>query len=227
MASAIGWLHARRLPFVVLANFHIGGRQIDCAIAAANTVLVVEVKSSFLPVLGEINGTWSRLHASGQWLPYGNAYEQALKAKNALRDVMASVKEVGTFYPDGHVVFTSGLPSGSQLTRGDYKVGVQTLDEFMAGLVLQGASPWTLDDWRRLASNLSLTSVTMDEIIAPRDLRLAHEIVRHYCATAATEYGGAARRWLSESTEQQTALFSAATSGPGCFISGPLVAARP
>jgi Nuclease-related domain len=94
LASAVQWLEEQQIPFVVLANLHIGGRQIDCIVATAHGVSVVEVKSSYLPVRGDINGIWARLHASGEWRPYTNAYQQALTAKNALRDAMMAAKPV-------------------------------------------------------------------------------------------------------------------------------------
>lgn len=43
-------------PFLLLANFQLGGRQIDCVIVTKRRVAVVEVKTSHLPVCGEIDG---------------------------------------------------------------------------------------------------------------------------------------------------------------------------
>jgi nuclease-like protein len=97
LASTVQKLEAQYIPYVILANVHVGGRQIDSIIATARGVSVVEVKSSYLPVRGGLNGSWERFHASGEWRPYTNAYQQTLGAKNALRDAMSAAKEVGEF----------------------------------------------------------------------------------------------------------------------------------
>ncbi|TIT84253.1 MAG: hypothetical protein E5W59_27585, partial [Mesorhizobium sp.] len=59
----------------------------------------MEVKTSRLPIRGEANGTWMRLSASGEWKEYTNAYQQAVGAKNSVRDAMQAAKPVGHFYP--------------------------------------------------------------------------------------------------------------------------------
>jgi hypothetical protein len=220
LASAVQWLERQAIPFVVLANVHIGGRQIDCIVATAQSVSVVEVKSSYLPVRGDLNGNWARLHASGEWRPYPNAYQQALAAKNALRDAMIAVKPVGNFYPDGHVVFTSGFADGSQVTEGDFKVRVATLDRFLSGLKAQGTAPWSLNDWQAFATKLALTRVSVDEAIASPEARELAEVLKQYNAAFATEYGRDAARWLPEDSEQRGGLLAAATTGAGCFITG-------
>ena len=52
LASIVEWLVEHQIPFVLLANLHLRGRQIDCVVATAHSVSVVEVKSSYLPVRG-------------------------------------------------------------------------------------------------------------------------------------------------------------------------------
>jgi hypothetical protein len=220
LASTIRWLEERQVTYIALVNVHIRGRQIDCIVATPKSVSVVEVKSSYLPVRGDLNGTWSRLDASGTWRTYNNAYQQALDAKNALRDEMMAVKSVGRFYPDGHVVFSSGLAEGSQLTAGNYKVTVGTLEQFLSNLEVQGTVPWSLDDWVTLATKLALTSVSLDEAIAASKDRHSAEILRQYNAAFAEEYRGEASRWLPEDDKQRNELVTAAMGGAGCFITG-------
>jgi hypothetical protein len=220
LASAIEWLEAHKIAFVILANCHIGGRQIDCVVATEHSVSVVEIKSSYLPVRGEVNGDWARLHASGKWRAYPNAYQQALSAKNALRDAMTAVKPVGKFYPDGHVVFTSGLAEGSQVTTGDFKVDITTLDQYRSTFKVQGTVPWSLHDWHALATTLALTPVSVDVVVMPPKEWEWAEVLRRYSGSFAAEYGRDAARWLPEDAEQRTDLRTAAISGTGCFISG-------
>jgi hypothetical protein len=183
-------------------------------------VSVVEVKSSYLPVRGDVNGNWARLHQSGQWRPYTNAYQQALAAKNAVRSAMTTIKPTGSFYPDGHVVFTSGLAEGSQLTTGDFKVEVGTLDQFLSRLNIQKSTPWSLNDWQVFATKLGLRPVSVDEAIASREDQKATDLLNQYNAAVAVEHGKDAGRWLPESAEQRDNLAAAAANGAGCFVTG-------
>ena len=77
-------------PFILLANFQLGGRQIDSVVITTRHVVVVEVKASRLPVRGGLDGDWQRLHVSGEWRRYTNGYQQALGQKNRLRDACRS-----------------------------------------------------------------------------------------------------------------------------------------
>ncbi|WP_025600725.1 nuclease-related domain-containing protein [Burkholderia sp. WSM2230] len=99
IASALSWLCDQGLHAVVLANIEIDGRQIDCIVATNNFVSVVEIKASQLPLRGDLNGAWSRLSASGEWTDYTNAYQQAVGAKNRVRDAMQAIKPGGVFTP--------------------------------------------------------------------------------------------------------------------------------
>lgn len=220
LACTVQWLEEHQIPFVVLANLHLGGRQIDCVVATAHSVSVVEVKSSYLPVRGDINGTWARFHATGEWQTYTNAYQQALAAKNALRDAMIAIKPVGNFYPDGHVVFTSGFAEGSQVTSGDFKVQVTALDPFLSNFKVQGAAPWSLNDWRDFAARLALTSISVAEAIASPEDRKSAELLKEHNAAFVVEFGRDAARWLPDDSEQRSGLFAAVTTGAGCFVTG-------
>jgi hypothetical protein len=220
LASTVQKLEDQYIPYVILANVHVGGRQIDSIIATARGVSVVEVKSSYLPVRGDLNGSWERLHASGEWRPYTNGYQQTLGAKNALRDAMSAAKEVGEFYPDGYVVFTSGFAKGSELTKGDFKVEVVTLGQFLSNVNVERSSPWSLDDWKRFAGKLTLTRISVAEAIASGEDHEAAEFVKQYNAAVAAEYGRDGARWLPETPEQRSDLLVAATEGAGCFVNG-------
>jgi hypothetical protein len=220
LAATVQKLEEQHIPFIALANVQICGRQVDCIVATAMGVSVVEVKSSYLPVRGDLNGDWERFHATGEWRPYTNGYHQTLGAKNALRSAMTTVKPIGGFYPDGHVVFTSGLSEGSQLTNGDFKVAVVTLDEFLSSLNVQRSTPWSLNEWRVFAAKLGLRPVSISEAIASGEEQKAAEILRQYNEAVAAEYGKDTARWLPENTEQQENLLASAANGAGCFVTG-------
>jgi Nuclease-related domain len=221
LAFIVTWLEEQRLPSIVLANVEIDGRQIDCIVVTDNTVSVVEVKTSQFPIRGDINGTWTRLSASGEWKDYTNAYQQAVGAKNRVRDAMQAARPVGNFHPDGFVVFTSPIPEGSEVTPGNFKALVTTIDLFPGQLKTAGASPWAITDWETFARKLKLTSVTLDQAIAGVEAREAFNLLKRYTDAVASEYGRDAERWLPETEEQRDELMSAAAADAGCFINGP------
>ncbi len=222
LAALAARLERTQTPYVIIANVQIGGRQIDCVVASPSAVTLIEVKTSSAPVRGALNGAWARLDASGSWRPYGNAYQQALGAKNALRDAMSAAKALGDYYPEACVVFAGGLPAGSELTAGDFKVRVAPLTDFMgdfpAGTGRQ--TPWDLADWHAFAASLSLAAVSLQEAVGGDQVRAELELLRLYNTAVADEYGRAGERWLHEEGVPD-ALRRAASEGGGCVIIGP------
>jgi hypothetical protein len=221
LSFIVSWLDEKKIPSVVLANIELEHRQIDCIIATADSVSVVEVKTSRLPIRGDINGTWTRLSASGEWKDYTNAYQQAVGAKNRVRDAMQAAKPVGNFYPDGYVVFTSPIPEGSLVTPGNFKALVTTIDLFPDKLKTVGTSPWSLADWEAFARTLKLRPVTSDQATAGLEAREELDLLGSYAAAVAVEYGRDGKSWLPETDEQRAELMDAAVADAGCFISGP------
>lgn len=221
LARVVRTLEGQAVAFVVLANIHLGGRQVDLVIATARGLWVVEVKSSHLPIRGGINGVWSRREATGEWRGFTNAYLQALDAKNAVRDAMSAQKTVGAFYPSGQVVFTGGIPQGSEVTVGDFKVGVSAIEALLPQLAGDGSSPWSLDDWRTFAVNHSLTPVSLTEAIATKADRERQTLLSRYGSAFISEYEKAGGAWQHESSEQRGGLLEAVKSGPGLVIAGP------
>ncbi|PQZ82814.1 MULTISPECIES: NERD domain-containing protein [unclassified Brevundimonas] len=222
VAAVAERLEQNQAPYVVIANAQIGGRQIDCIIATAAFVTVIEVKLSRTPVRGDLNGAWSRMDASGEWRPYGNAYQQAVGAKNALRDAVSALAPAGDYYPDACVVFAAPTPVGSHVTAGDFKARVATLTAFLADFPASGAKrpPWAVDQWHAFATAMSLTAISLDEAVGGDQTRRDVERLRLYNAAVAEEYGRAGGRWLHEDGAPD-ALELAASEGGGCVIVGP------
>lgn len=110
----------------IFANFHIEGRQIDFAIFTTNNILLIEAKGYILPVSGEINGQWTQYGSYGT-TKIGNAYNQALNAKNALRDGIQKKIHING-YPNAAVIISPIIPLGSKLTKGDFKVKISDLN---------------------------------------------------------------------------------------------------
>ncbi|TFW03345.1 NERD domain-containing protein, partial [Oxalobacteraceae bacterium OM1] len=86
-------LNARTEWAYIFANVAIGSRQVDLVVATAETTLLIEAKDYHLPVQGEINGRWVQEGAFG-FRTVTNGYQQALGAKNALRDFMHTIGSV-------------------------------------------------------------------------------------------------------------------------------------
>jgi hypothetical protein len=221
LSFIVSWLDEKQTPSIVLANIELDGRQIDCIVATADSVSVVEVKTSRLPIRGDLNGTWMRLSASGEWKDYTNAYEQAVGAKNRVRDAMQAAKSVGNFYPDGYVVFTSPIPEGSIVTPGNFKALVTTIDLFPGLLKTAGRSPWSLADWETFAQTLKLRPATLVQASVALEAREELDLLNSYTAACALEYGRDGKSWLPETDDQRAELMDAAAADAGCFISGP------
>jgi hypothetical protein len=117
-------------------------------------------------------------------------------------------------------VFTSEFAEGSQVTTGDFKVTVTTLDRFLSSFKAQRAAPWSLNDWQAFAAKLALTPISVAEAVASAEDQEAAELLKQYNAALAVEYGRDAARWLSEDAEQRSGLLAAATAGAGCFVTG-------
>ncbi|MFZ5703872.1 MAG: NERD domain-containing protein [Pseudomonadota bacterium] len=209
------------LPFIILANFHILGRQTDIIVVTERRVVVIEAKSSRLPVRGNIDGGWQRLEASGVWAPYTNGYRQALTIKNSLRDAMSARKSVGGFYPDAMVVFADPLPEGSALSTGDIKVDVTDLDGLDAAASGRLQCAWTIADWRAFADDFGLARASLAEVISEPRLAAAHSYLREYAERVANELGRNGGMWFAEDDGQRAALVAAAGRAPGCRITGP------
>ncbi|MGX5710601.1 nuclease-related domain-containing protein [Brucella lupini] len=155
---------------LVFANFELLGRQFDFVVITATHVVVTEVKSSALPVRGDIEGMWEYATTDGGWASVTNGYKQALQRKNILRDAMGH--SLGEYYPQAHVVFSDEIPEGSNLTPGNFKVQVGGLEDFLTALSRKDGNPWSLQEWRQWAERRQLRRVPFIEAFdtAPAEL---------------------------------------------------------
>lgn len=206
---------------VVLANFQCAGRQIDFVIATESGAALFEVKSSNTPLRGQINGDWEKEKQDGNWTLYRNGYQQALNAKNRLRDEMRKFKEIGGYYPAAFVTFPFGLAEGSELTRGDNKVAVQREDLVSTWLNGRGGFAWSLNDWERFAESLSLKRVEIAGAIANADDEHRREILARYKSAFLDEHAPQASEWLPESEDDRSSVWNKLNSPHGAFIHGP------
>ncbi|MUZ65412.1 NERD domain-containing protein [Agrobacterium vitis] len=203
-------------PLLVFANFELLGRQFDFVVITAARVVVTEVKSSALPVRGDIEGTWEYATADGSWASVTNGYKQALQRKNILRDAMGRLPE--RFHPEAHVVFSDNIPEGSDLTPGNFKVHVGGLADFLAALSREDGNPWSLEEWRQWAERQRLRRVPLIEAFdnAPA------ELMGRYREALVRDYHPPADGWIAASDQQRDAIASALVGGSaGAFVTGP------
>lgn len=164
----------------IFANVTVGGRQVDLVVATAETTLLIEAKDYHLPVQGEINGRWAQEGAFGS-RPVTNGYQQALGAKNALRDFMHTIGSVHE-YPNAMVVAASGIPGSSKLTKGDYKVRVGDMRDLSGVMGLKSGATWDACTWDRFAKSLSLELVPDVAAAMHPDARASEEMLAKYLA---------------------------------------------
>lgn len=214
-------LTAAGVQFIILANFQIAARQVDCVLVTERRVAVLEIKTSRIPVRGGLDGDWERLDSTGRWHRYTNGYQQALGIKNRLRDAMRGRGDVTSFYPDAAVIFATPLPDGSALTVGDFKVVVTDLAGFDPTEAGNLSNPWPLDIWRDFAMDRSLRAASLAEVLAGPTLESAFALVRDYRDRIIPELQRDGDRWLFENDEQRDALVQSLEFAPGCYISGP------
>ncbi len=100
LACAVQILSAQSIPAVILANVHLGGRQLDLVIGLEHGTLLVESKGLSTAIRGTENGDWEVRLTSGRWKQMPNAYIQTLNEKLALRDAMAAFPGTDVPYPD-------------------------------------------------------------------------------------------------------------------------------
>ncbi|AIY42072.1 hypothetical protein LT85_2914 [Collimonas arenae] len=153
----------------IFANFHAAGRQIDLTVFTERTTLVIEIKGYSLPIRGGVNGQWEQLGPYGA-RKIGNAYIQALNAKNALRDEMQRIGQIDG-YPNGLVVVTPIVPEGSTTTPDDFKVAVTGPDQIAQLLMRPSGALLTKDSCEALARKLGL------EAVASADAALNDEVL--------------------------------------------------
>lgn len=156
---------------IIFANFQVGKRQIDFAIFTGSSTIVIEAKHYSTSVTGGENGLWEQAGAHGG-RKVGNAYEQALGAKNALRDALPG--DVNG-YPNALVLVTPKIPQGSRLPS-DFKVSVSGLDQAAICLAKGSGALLTRLQCEAFAQQLRMEQVTnIEAALDERVLRAERE----------------------------------------------------
>lgn len=192
LRRALSVLERDQRAGVILANLHLGGRQIDLIVALEESVLVIEAKGASRPIRGGENGPWQYRTVPGDWVDFdrsGNPYQQVLKAKHRVRDAMVAVAGKDIPLPDAAVVFVPGVPGGSKAWEGDFKASVGGLDDLDGLLRKQKESALTLDDWRAFADQRRLRRASGLESACDPALFEAEALVREYLAAFRRDHG--------------------------------------
>ena len=180
----------------IFANFHVAGRQIDLAVFTKTTTLVIEAKGYSLPVQGDLNGQWEQFGPFGA-RRIGNAYNQALGAKNALRDQIQRIHQADG-YPNGLVAVAPIVPQGSRLTAGDFKVVVAGLDRIAQQLACPSGALLTPELCEVFARALSLEPVGSIDAALDDELLAAERLHQTYLKAFTSFYGPVADELVSD-----------------------------
>ena len=177
---------------VVLANVHLRSRQVDLVVGRDDLLVVLEVKGFTRAVRGGFNGAWETQLGTG-WKPVRNGYQQALSASHAVKDELAELGEVVSSYPRAAVVFVPGVPHGSELQPGDFKVALVDIEQLKGFLAENHGERWSTTDLRQMATKLRLRRVsTVDEACDER-LGEAANLITQYAEDFTRTYEAANR----------------------------------
>ena len=125
------------IPALVLVNFEVEGRQIDCVVVTERQATMLDFKSLNGPIKGGVNGAWTLRDYGGAERPYDgeNPYQQSVAAKFALAKALqkfhhstnvGALPDKGKFVKllDAAVCVFPDISPGSSVTKGDFKCRV-------------------------------------------------------------------------------------------------------
>src|ERR1700692_1131958 len=69
-------IHAKNTDAIIIANANIDKVQVDLIVAFEKSAYVIEVKGSYSPLRGAVNGIWEKKTSIGTWSPLKNYYNQ-------------------------------------------------------------------------------------------------------------------------------------------------------
>jgi len=210
----------------VFANFNVSGRQVDLAVFTDTTTLVVEAKGYTHAIRGGMNGLWEQRGSYGA-RKIGNAYDQALGVKNALRDEMQKIAQVDG-YPNGLVAIMPDVPADSDVTSGDFKVAVGGERQIARMLSQSSGAVFTEAMCEALVVRLHLEPVASVDAALDNRVLLATRASAAYLTAFAEFYGPQAASLLGDQYEHQgstTALAEVqsmtAEGAAGVLVKGP------
>ncbi|PVZ87429.1 hypothetical protein C9426_12715 [Serratia sp. S1B] len=210
----------------VFANFNVSGRQLDLVVFTETTTLVIEAKGYIQPIRGSMNGPWEQFGPYGT-KKMGNAYNQVLGAKNALRDEMQRITKVDG-YPNGLVVITSNIPVGPCVTSGDFKAKVGSEQDIAPMLNQRSGALLTEEQCEVLARRLCLEEIESIDAALNERMLTATRLYNTYMTAFTEFYGPQATKLLGDQYEHEESAVAltgvqsmVAESAEGILIRGP------
>jgi hypothetical protein len=150
--------------YLILANFSVGGRNIDLVVVKQDAIFIVELKHCDGKVFGDVNGPWfveggngerKRLNP-GRKNPYNQVISYYYSLINFLNDrrveFLSSQKATSVDFRTCRrlVVIAPTIQEGSKIET-DWKVELKGLDELPAYLITERSSEIDLSDEEMLA----------------------------------------------------------------------------
>ncbi len=150
--------------YVLLVNFHVGGRTVDLTIIKQDAIFIIELKHCHGKILGDVNGEWYLENANGErkHLNPGrsNPYNQVISCYYSLTnflndhraDFLSPHKAQGINFRASRrlVVIAPFVHEGSQVEL-DWKVDLKGLDELPSFLVTERTPEIELTEEEMLA----------------------------------------------------------------------------
>ncbi|HWQ13534.1 MAG TPA: nuclease-related domain-containing protein [Roseiflexaceae bacterium] len=150
--------------YLILANFSVGGRNIDLVIVKQDAIFIIELKHCDGKIFGDVNGPWFVEGANGERKrlnpgrknPYNQVISYYYSLINFLNDRRAELlspqraASVDFRTCRRVVVISPSIQEGSHVET-DWKVELKGLDELPAYLVTERSSEIDLDEQEMLA----------------------------------------------------------------------------
>ena len=150
--------------YLILANFSVGGRNIDLVLIKQDAIFIVELKQCDGKIFGDVNGPWFVESANGERKRLNpgrkNPYNQVISYYYSLINFLNEHR--GTFLSPQKatsvdfrtckrlVVIAPTIQEGSQVET-DWKVELKGLDELPAYLITERSSEINLSEEEMLA----------------------------------------------------------------------------
>lgn len=150
--------------YLLLANFSVGGRNIDLVIVKQDAIFIIELKHCDGRIFGDVNGPWFVEGANGERKrlnpgrknPYNQVISYYYSLINFLNDrrpeLLSAQKSTSVDFRTCRrvVVISPTIQEGSKVET-DWKVELKGLDELPAYLVTERSSEIDLDEDEMLA----------------------------------------------------------------------------
>jgi hypothetical protein len=165
--------------YLILANFSVGGRNVDLVLIKQDAIFIVELKHCDGKIFGDVNGPWYVESANGERkrlnpgrkIPYNQVisyYSSLINFLNEHRTTFLSPQKataVDFRTCKRLVVIAPTLQEGSQVET-DWKVELKGLDELPAYLVTERSSEIDLSEEEMLAIPALLHCTRWNEVNA-------------------------------------------------------------